>query len=110
MVATRSLCPPPASGRIRIKQDTGCIRRRRLGGDLHGIKSAAASYVLLLLDDGGGRGRVARHLVYIRVAASPRRHPQWLLSLPTCRGYERVDGGWRSRRHWRRCTTRRRRG
>ena len=75
MVAARSLCPPPASGRRRIVQDTGCIRWRRLGGGLHGIQSAAASRVLLLLDDGGGRARAARHLVNIRIAASPRRHP-----------------------------------
>ena len=110
MVAARSLCPPPASGRRRIEQDSGYIHRRRLGGGLHGIQSAVASRVLLFLDDGGGRGRAARHLVHIRVAASPRRHPRRLLSLPACRGYARVDGGWRSRRHWRRCTTRRRRG
>ena len=86
-------------------QDTDCIRRRRLGGGLHGIQSAAASHVLLLLDDGGGQGRAGRHLVDIRVAASPRRHPRRLLSLPTWRGYVRVNDGWRSRRHWRRCTT-----
>ena len=110
MVVARSLCPPPASGRRRIMQDTGCIRRRCLSGGLHGIQSAAASRVLLLLDDGGRRGRAACHLVDIRVAASPRRHPRRLLSLPACRGYARVNGGWRSSRHWRRCMPWRRRG
>ena len=93
MVAARSLCPPPASGRRAIEQDIGCIRWRRIGGGLHGIQSAAASRVLLFLDDGGGQVRVACHLVHIRVAASPRRHPRRLLSLPACRGYERVDDG-----------------
>jgi len=76
MVTARSLCPPPASGRRRIEQDTGRISRRRLGGGLHGIQSAEASRVLLFLDDGGGRGRASRHLIHIRVAASPRPHPR----------------------------------
>ena len=71
-------------------QDTGCIRRRRLGDGLHGIQSAAASHVLLLVDDGGRWGRAGRHLVDIRVAASPHRHPWWLLSLPACHGYARI--------------------
>ena len=83
-------------------QDTSFFRWRRLSGGLHGIQSAAASRVLLFLDDGGGRGRAARHLIHIRVAASPRRHPRRLLSLPACRGYACIDDGWRSRRHWRR--------
>ena len=49
-------------------QDTSCIRRCRLGDGLHEIQSAAASRVLLLLDDGSGRGRAGRHLVDIRIA------------------------------------------
>ena len=102
MFAARSLCPPPASGRRRIEQDTGCISRCRLGGGLHGIQSAAASRVLLFLNDGGGRGCAARHLVHIRIAVSPHQHPRRLLSLPACRGYACIDDGWRSRRHWRR--------
>jgi len=69
MVTARSLCPPPASGRRRIVQDTDCTRRRLLGGGLHEIQSAEASRVLLLLNDGGGRGRAGRHLVDIHVAA-----------------------------------------
>ena len=44
-------------------QDTGCIRRRRLGSGLHGIQSAVASRVLLLLDDGGGRGGAGHRLI-----------------------------------------------
>ena len=70
MVATRSLCPPPAYGSRRIMKDTGYIHRRRLGSGLRGIQSAAASRVLLLLDDGGGWGHAGRHLINIRVARS----------------------------------------
>ena len=44
------------------------MRSRRLGGGLHGSQVAADSRVLLLLDDGGGRGRAGRHFVDIRVA------------------------------------------
>lgn len=74
-------------------QDTGYLLWRHLGGGLHGIQSAVASHVLLLLDDGGEQGRAGRHLVNIHVAASPCRHRRWLLSLPAQRGYVRVDGG-----------------
>ena len=53
-------------------QDTDFIRWRRLSGGLPRIQLATASRVLLLLDDVSGRGRAGRHLVDIRVAASPR--------------------------------------
>ena len=39
------------------------MRSRRLGGGLHGIHVAAASHVLLLLDDGGGHGEAGYRLV-----------------------------------------------
>ena len=66
MVAARSLCPPPASGRRRIVQDTGCLCWRRLGSGLYGIPVAAASCVLLLLDDGGGCGGAGHRLATLR--------------------------------------------
>ena len=39
------------------------MRSRRLGGGLHGSQVAAASRVLLLLDDGGGHGEAGHRLV-----------------------------------------------
>ena len=39
------------------------MRGRRLGGGLHGTQVAAASRVLLLLDDGGGHGEAGHRLV-----------------------------------------------
>ena len=50
----------------RIRQDTYCVRRRRLRGGLHGTQEAVASHVLLLLDDGGGRGGAGHRLVALR--------------------------------------------
>ena len=39
------------------------MRSRCLGGGLHGTQVAAASRVLLLLDDGGGHGEAGHRLV-----------------------------------------------
>ena len=39
------------------------MRSRRLGGSLHGTQVAAASRVLLLLDDGGRHGEAGHRLV-----------------------------------------------
>ena len=39
------------------------MRSRRLGGGLHGTQVAAASRVLLLLDDGGGHREAGHRLV-----------------------------------------------
>ena len=47
-------------------QATGCVRQRCLGDGLHGTQAAAASRVLLLLDNGDGRVRVGRLLIDIR--------------------------------------------
>ncbi len=47
----------------RIRQDTCCVRRCRLRGGLHGTQATAASRVLLLLDDGGGRGGAGHRLI-----------------------------------------------
>ena len=41
------------------------MRSRRLGGGLHGTQVAAASRVLLLLDDGGGHGEAGHRLVAV---------------------------------------------
>ena len=39
------------------------MHNRHLGGGLHGTQVAAASRVLLLLDDGGGHGEAGHRLV-----------------------------------------------
>ena len=64
-----SSCPENTCGvdegprKRRSSQETTCIRKCRHSDGLHGTQAAAASRVLLLLDDGGGHGEAGHRLV-----------------------------------------------